>query len=317
MGWWLDDGRSPTATTASSSYSDNLLSHVLMAVRAGWIGKHCAVLYPRCANPQRVAWNIIRGQPTSSGGPPAVAHLEEDSVNSPSVMSQAVKVRPPVGFQFLNHLPPPPSSHSSSSSPFLQAANYVTAQPPPPQHQQPSTTSEQTTSTTTSTTVPTTMAQSSVAIKDSEELNDVTEETNNQDWQQTANDRIDTNLDPATSKPWGKPSRFSVTGDVPLSDIVRGIYPPTTEQDEAEIDEEDNYNGGGEIDDDEGDSQEEEMEEDEMEEEIDQIQNETTEKQANTKHNILHDLNRHHFGSGLASGDKTQVDEPSIDPYLG
>ena len=61
----------------------------------------------------------------------------------------------------------------------------------------------------------------------------------------------------------------------------------------------------------------EDVEEDEMEEEIDQIQNETTEKQANTKHNILHDLNRHHFGSGLASGDKTQVDKPSIDPYLG
>ena len=316
MGWWLDDGRSapPTTTTTANSRSENLLSHVLMAVRAGWIGKHCAVLYPRCANPHRQAYTVVRvGQQQQPGPSPAV--VEEDSVNAPSVMGQPVKIRPPAGFQFINHAPLP--AYSTNNSPLSQPVTVP-----------PHSTSAPLTSTTITAQTPTTMAQSSAITaktdvdeeNDSEESNDATEESNattNQgaDWQQQQSiDRIDSADSATGAKPWGKPSRFSVTGDVPLSDIVRGIYPPDQatppsssdgreeeEEEEEEDDEIDEEEEGGE---EEGDEEEEEDDLKDSQKPTQQINN--------IKHTILHDLNRHHFGSDSA-GEKIN----NVDPYLG
>ena len=45
MGWMLDGSENAE------------FPHVLMAVRAGWMGKRCTTLYPRCKRPDRIFWN--------------------------------------------------------------------------------------------------------------------------------------------------------------------------------------------------------------------------------------------------------------------
>merc|ERR1712071_473343 len=44
---WLFDGSENTE-----------FSHILMAIRAGWMGKRCASLYPHCESPQRIVWSL-------------------------------------------------------------------------------------------------------------------------------------------------------------------------------------------------------------------------------------------------------------------
>ncbi|EFX84874.1 hypothetical protein DAPPUDRAFT_314427 [Daphnia pulex] len=252
MGWLMDRSTTPN------------LSHILMAVRAGWIGKQCASLYPRCSNPGRPQWTV--------------APMHDDSLNLPSIGQPPVKVRPPLDFFAFT---PTPSTTllDSTLRPPSSSVRAIPSVKPKVSH--PSESSDLRTTT-----------SSSTANKKTSSTTDWVRESVQSDtngvWdkhsielgeeEQTTSALLSTSLQvdrngeagapvsngPADSvKPWGKPSRFSGADDIELSDI-----------EEEDIEEE-----------------EEDIEENEED------PNPSTKKPAAhyQEDSILHDLNRNHF----------------------
>ena len=102
-----------------------------MAVRAGWIGKNCAALYPRCARStdQRPSWSVTQDP-------------VQDSDNLASTNVPVVKVRPPLDFS------PPPARPTTSKATTTTTTTRTTTTP------RPTTTNTPSTTTTTTTTPP-------------------------------------------------------------------------------------------------------------------------------------------------------------------
>lgn len=293
MGWLLDKSTTPN------------LSHILMAVRAGWIGKQCVNLYPRCANPGRPQWTVTP--------------LHDDSLNLPSIGQPPVKVRPPL--DFFAFTPTPSTTHAESTMrPVSSSLRTIPSPQPKVPHSSEATALRTTTSSTTAT-------KKTSASTDWNRENGHSESKNPEyglwdqhsielgEEEQTTSTVIGTSLQvdrngepdaavsngPDSLKPWGKPSRFSGPDDIELSDIVRGIYSTTTEKDHHIYEDEDE----------EYDDEEEEEEEEENEEEP--IPSTKKPVPNYPEDSILHDLNKNHFT------DKTTVETPvkAKDTYEG
>ena len=293
MGWLMDRSTTPN------------LSHILMAVRAGWIGKQCASLYPRCSNPGRPQWTV--------------APLHDDSLNLPSIGQPPVKVRPPL--DFFAFTPTPSSTHLDSTLRPISSSVRAIPSPKPNQKVPHSSDSTDLRTTTSSSTANKKTSSTPDWVRES-----VQSETNtNGVWgqhsfelgeeEQTTSTLIGTSLQvdrngeagtpvssgPDNTKPWGKPSRFSGSDDIELSDIVRGVYSTTTEKDHR-LDEEDDEEYDGE-------EEEEEEEEEEDNEENEEDPNPSTKKPAAhyQEDSILHDLNRNHFIDKAVSENPTKI----------
>lgn len=290
MGWMLEKSTAPN------------LSHVLMAVRAGWIGKQCATLYPRCPNPGRPQWSVTP--------------LHDDSLNLPSIGQPPVKVRPPLNF-FVS-TPTPTVHHDSTLRPPSSSIRTI------PSSTRISQSSESSELRTTPSPMPSMLTndanrktdksspqwghessvisnpskgvrgqQHSIEVSKAEETTSTVIGTSLQvdknggaSSGSNSNDRID------NPKPWGKPSRFAGSDNVELSDIVRGVYPQTADKVQAD-DEDDDEEYDGDDDEEEDDDDEDDEEEDDEEEEL-----EATSKKPTahiTEDSILHDLNKNHF----------------------
>ena len=291
MGWLLDKSAAPH------------LSHVLMAVRAGWIGKQCATLYPRCANPSRPQWTVTP--------------LHDDSLNLPSIGQPPVKVRPPLDFfvstptttmAHLEHNTLRPSSSPVWTSPSTK---------PFAPH-----TSESSDLRVTSST-PMIATNDGIRKTDKSPPDWVRDGDSNKPsngvWGQhsvemgseehTSSTLIGTSLQvdrngqsgsnngrPDSPKPWGKPSRFSGSDNLELGDIVRGVFPPVTEKNPA--DEEDE-----EYDEDEEDDEDEEEEDNEEE-----LGSSTKKPVAHySEDSILYDLNKNHFTEKPQAQNHTKI----------
>lgn len=311
-GWLLERSTAPN------------LSHVLMAVRAGWIGKQCSTLYPRCSSPGRPQWTVTP--------------LYDDSLNLPSIGQPPVKVRPPFDFFVPSstiatvHIDNTHKPHSSSvrtitstKSPILQSSETADLRTTPSPL------------TVTNEGIKKTDKSAPASVRDSSSLSDASK-PNQGVWGQHlieleegeqstsalirtslqvdrnggashVNDRID------TVKPWGKPSRFSGSDTVELSDIVRGVYPPGNDKAQTGDEEDEEYE-----DDDEEEGDEEEEEEEEGVNEDDNHHNHhdqqhrlesesSTHKTAHhlTHDSIFHDLNKNHFTQKQPEENPTKI----------
>ena len=270
LGWLQEDVDRPS------------LSQVLMAVRAGWIGKNCAALYPRCSHPiERPTWTVSQ-VPVS------------DSVHLPSIVSPTFKVKPPVEFS----QPPRPTTKpvSTTTKPTAAPPTSTTMRAlragPDKSGQSVETVNHK------STTVQEELVTPDPADQDEWDQEDETgpvswikpnggdsqvvgtslQVGNNQPVGHVSVDRISDK----TQKPWGKPSRLSTPGELSLSDIVRGVYPPTT-QDQHEDPEE---------------REDTQQDDDEDEDDEDEYSNETEDEDGEEETatgDILHDLKANHF----------------------
>lgn len=249
-----------------------------MAVRAGWIGKHCATLYPRCTSTGRPQWTVV---PTS-----------DDSVNQPSVSRPSIKVPAPLGFH-----------NQQQPAPTVRQPPGVAQAPPRPLVKAPATT------------------QSPPMRKKDDTPPDWSGEEE-ASVQRPIESRVD-NLSPAppvataalqvnnaaknasvkgesdATKPWGKPSRFPVPGNVELSDIVRGVYPPGQAENEADDE------------DDDEDDEDEENDDDEDEDDESDNQSSTEKVTSHFTEEILHDLKKNHFSTTKAPTTQTNNTKPA------
>ena len=283
MGWLLDKSAAPH------------LSHVLMAVRAGWIGKQCATLYPRCANPSRPQWTVTP--------------LHDDSLNLPSIGQPPVKVRPPLDFfvstpttttAHLEHNTLRPSSSPLWTSPSTKPFATYSSE-----------------SSDLRVTTPKIVTNDGIRKTDKSPPDCVRDGDSNGVWGQhsiemgseehTSSTLIGTSLQVDRNgqsgsnndnpKPWGKPSRFSGSDNLELSDIVRGVYPPATEKNPTEEEEDEEY--------DEEDDEEEEEDEEDNEEEL----GSSTKKPVAhySEDSILYDLNKNHFTEKPQAQNHTKI----------
>lgn len=307
MGWLLERSTAPN------------LSHILMAVRAGWIGKHCATLYPRCANPGRPQWTVTP--------------LHDDSLNLPSIGQPLVKVRPPL--DFFSSTSAPPTIHLDSTLRPQSSSLRTPSTKPQVSHSSESSESRTTPS-------PSTVTSGGIKKVDKGPPDWVREGSQSQQtrdpvvkgiWgqqsieldeeQQTSSTLIGTSLQVDRNgaagsntnganggsnervdspKPWGKPSRFAGSDDLELSDIVRGVYPQKATNEEEEDDE---YDGDEEEEDEEG--EDEDAEDDDNNEEEHEVSTKKTVPQHTDQDSILHDLNKNHFAEKPVAESHTKI----------
>lgn len=239
-----------------------------MAVRAGWIGKHCATLYPRCSNTGRPQWAVV---PTSG-----------DSANQQSAGRPPIKVPPPFGF---NH-----------QQPVRQPPGTAQAAPRPPATPAPMRKNDET--------PPDWSGEEYDPIRPQRPIESRLDDPSPSSSIATGALQVDNKPNNASvkgdsdaaNKPWGKPSRFPVPGNVDLSDIVRGVYPPS---DHVENEPEENDDEDEENDDDEDD------EEDDDEDGEGTNQSSTEKVSSHFTEEILHDLKKNHFTSTKAPATQT------------
>ena len=250
-----------------------------MAVRAGWIGKQCATLYPRCTNTGRPQWSVV---PTS-----------DDSANQQSVNRPSIKVPPPFGF--LNQQQPaptvrqPPGVAPSHSRPLVKAPGTTQSPPMRKKDETPPDWSGEEEESAQRRPIESRvddLSPSSSVATGSLQVNNAARNTS-----------LKSESD--ATKPWGKPSRFPVPGNVELSDIVRGVYPPDQTENEA--------------DDEEDDDEDEDEDHDDEEDEDDESDNQSSTEKV-TSHfteEILHDLKKNHFSTTKAPTTQTNTTKPA------